>query len=154
LTASNYVSNTVGIQDQAPTYAINCLFNGGYTRGAAQLRPTSAILYTTDHPITGVTAPEDNRTAIAVPLAAYPNPFRGTTRVQWQVRAADMVRVTVYDAAGRRVTTLCNSRLSPGSYAATWRARDDAGRAVSAGVYFLSLETEQGRLSRKLLLTR
>jgi hypothetical protein len=154
LTANNYSSSTSGIQDDSQTYGINCQFNGAYTRGAATLRPNSAIKYTTDRPITGIFAPEDGRTAVAVPLAAYPNPFKGATRVQWQVRTAGMVSVAVFDAAGRRVTTLCNSRLSPGSHSATWRARDNAGREVSAGVYFLSLETEQGHLSRKLLLAR
>ncbi len=83
-----------------------------------------------------------------------PNPSQGATRVQWQVRAAGKVTVAVFDAAGRRVTTLCNSQLNPGPYTATWKARDNAGRAVPAGVYFLSLETEQDRFSRKLLLTR
>ena len=87
-------------------------------------------MYTTDRPATGITAPEDNRFTIAVPLAAYPNPFKGATRVQWQVRTTGMVSVAVFDAAGRRVTTLCNSRLNPGSYSATWRGLDRSGRAL------------------------
>jgi hypothetical protein len=154
LTASNYISSTSGIQDDSQTYGINCQFNGAYTRGAATLRPNSAIKYTTDRPITGVVAPEDSRFATAIPLAAYPNPFKGATNVQWQVRAAGMVSVAVFDAAGRRVTTLCNAHLNPGSYSVTWRGRDRGGRSLAAGVYFLSLETEGGRLSRKILLTR
>ena len=154
LTANNYSSSTAGIQDHTQVYGINCLFNGAYTRGAATLRPNSAIKYTTDRPTTGIFAPEDDRFAIAVPLAAYPNPFKDATRVQWQVRVAGMVSVAVFDAAGRRVTTLCNSRLAPGSYSATWHGLDRNGRALAAGIYFLSLETENSRLSRKILLTR
>ena len=88
------------------------------------------------------------------PLAAYPNPFKGATSIQWQVRAAGRVNVSVFDAAGRRVTTLCNARLNPGGYSATWRGLDRNGRALAAGIYFLSLETQDSRLSRKILLTR
>jgi hypothetical protein len=154
LTANNYTSSTSGIQDDSQTHGINCQFNGAYTRGVATLRPGSAIKYTTDLPTTGIAAPEDNRVSVALPFAVSPNPFRGTTRVRWQVRTTGKVNVAVFDVAGRAVNTLCNSRLNPGSYTATWNGCDDNGRALAAGIYFLSLETENSRLSRKLLLTR
>lgn len=97
---------------------------------------------------------EDARAAPAIPFAVSPNPSRGATRVQWQVRVAGMVKVAVFDAAGRRVATLFNSRLNPGSYRATWRGLDNRGQEAAAGLYFCRVSTADGSRERKLILTR
>jgi len=155
LTANNYVSSTVGIQDQTPTYAITCLFNGGYTRGAAQLRPTSAILYTTDLPITGVLESEASRPLRPVSFRAWPNPFQGSTRIQWQLKAAELARLRIYDASGRAVRTFVVPQAPvAGPQTLTWDGTDFAGRRVAAGLYFCKLETASVELTRKLILTR
>ncbi len=155
LTASNYVSNTVGIQNQTPTYAINCLFNGGYTRGAAQLRPTSAILYTTDHPITGVLESEASTLLSPVSLRVWPNPFQGLTRIQWQLKIPERARLRIYDASGRAVRTFVVPKPPvAAAQTLTWDGTDFSGRRVAAGLYFCKLETSSTRLTRKLIVTR
>jgi flagellar hook assembly protein FlgD len=46
----------------------------------------------------------------------------------------------LYDVAGRLVRTIKNKELClPGYYTVLWDAKDDLGRKVSAGVYFVQL---------------
>jgi hypothetical protein len=144
----------VGIQEDSETYGINCLCNGIYTRGAATLRPMSAIKYTTDRPLTGILQSESNRPVARIALAAYPNPSSGAMRVRWQVRTAGVVTLRVFDLSGRVVRTLCRTFVEPGSYTANWDGRDISGRLAPAGLYFCRLETANQRLTQKLILSR
>lgn len=100
-------------------------------------------------------APETER---ALPLVAAlrlsPNPARGTTSIDLDLPAGAMVRVSIHDAAGRRVRTLASGALPLGSHRLTWDGRDDAGTSVPAGVYFVQSELGASKLSRKLVWQR
>jgi hypothetical protein len=52
---------------------------------------------------------------------------------------------------GRKVATLANEPLPPGSYELEWNGRADSGGTVAAGVYFLRLTTPAADLSRKIV---
>jgi flagellar hook assembly protein FlgD len=47
------------------------------------------------------------------------------------------VGVAVVDAAGRRVATLARGGFGPGIHALRWSGRDDAGRDVPSGAYWV-----------------
>ncbi|MGH7725170.1 MAG: FlgD immunoglobulin-like domain containing protein [Candidatus Eiseniibacteriota bacterium] len=68
-----------------------------------------------------------------------PNPFRGATRIRYAVRVDTPARVDIgiYDVAGRRVRALVAGTSPPGTHEAIWDGRDDAGVAMSPGVYFV-----------------
>jgi hypothetical protein len=61
-------------------------------------------------------------------LRVAPNPMRGFARV---LRASGRGDVLVHDARGRTVRRLT------GEHELLWNGRDDSGRGVAAGVYFL-----------------
>lgn len=82
----------------------------------------------------------------------YPNPFNPSTTIAYELTAPAMVGLTVHDVAGRVVRTLVGAAVEPaGRHEVVWRGRDDAGRAVAAGVYFGRLvaggKTEMIRLA-------
>ena len=81
-----------------------------------------------------------------------PNPFREATTIAYTLPRAGAVRLTVHDAAGRRVRTLTDGSRPSGRSEAVWDGRDEAGSRVAAGVYFLRLDalggTETGKLTR------
>ncbi len=85
-------------------------------------------------------------------ISVEPNPARRATRVAWTQRRAAPVRVTVYDVAGRIVRDLGRGTRESGPASAEWDGRDDAGRLVGAGVYFVRLETD--REARTARVTR
>jgi flagellar hook assembly protein FlgD len=65
-----------------------------------------------------------------------------------------LVEVAVTDVAGRRVRRLGAGSLPAGRHTVRWDGRDATGRPVASGVYFLVLETEERRVTRKLVLVR
>ena len=143
--ANNYVSSTMGIQDPTQAIAIQCLYNGTYTRGCAPMAAGRAIKYCTDLP-TGI-AEEDNLSGVLAntQFIAYPNPFKGMGNIAWNVKAAGNVVLKVYDPSGRVVRNLVQSSMKPGRYTVTWDGKANDGRMVSAGIYFYKLETASGK---------
>lgn len=83
-----------------------------------------------------------------------PNPFRSATALSFQLAAKQNVRISVYNVTGQKVRTLVDGIQEAGTHSLAWDGRDDAGRHVSAGVYFSALETEAGTISRKMILVK
>lgn len=73
-------------------------------------------------------------------VSAAPNPFAGSAAIRWALPSASDVSLSVYDAAGRRVRDLLRGRLDAGPHSMTWDGRDDRGRALGAGIYWLRLQ--------------
>jgi hypothetical protein len=99
----------------------------------------------------GVVAPT---AAPAFHLApARPNPFRTVTTLAFELPRDSVVRLAVYDVAGRIVRHLVEGRPLPaGRHEVVWNGTDEAGRAVAPGVYWYRLEagdrTAAGRALR------
>ncbi len=86
-----------------------------------------------------------------------PNPFARSVDLAFTIspRAAGApARLELFDPAGRLVTCLWRGFLPAGSHRRNWDGRSDAGRPMSAGVYFARLTTAEGAQSRKLILLR
>jgi flagellar hook assembly protein FlgD len=64
------------------------------------------------------------------------------------------VRLTVYDVHGRRVAVLLDKMEPAGWRTAAWEGRDDAGREVGSGTYFLRLEAGETVQVRRAVLVR
>ncbi|UCG91817.1 MAG: T9SS type A sorting domain-containing protein, partial [candidate division WOR-3 bacterium] len=96
----------------------------------------------------------------------YPNPFRTTTAIEYSIPQDVHVNITIYNLAGQKIVTLVNERIQAGHHSVRWDARDEVGREVSSGVYFLKFavspvgttgsggETGDCNETRKLLLIR
>jgi hypothetical protein len=79
----------------------------------------------------------------------YPNPFNATTNVEFRMMNAGFVSLQVFDVLGRRVATLVEEDLLPGSHSATF----DAG-GLASGLYICRLEVGTLSESRKMLLLK
>ena len=82
------------------------------------------------------------------------NPFRGSTRIAWEMPAQASVRLSVFDVQGRRVRTLADGNFGPGLHDVAWDGRTDGGQPAAAGSYFLRLEIpgHAPRVSRVVML--
>ncbi len=76
-----------------------------------------------------------------VPASIFPNPFSGAATFSFSVPEPGLVRLDVYDVAGRLVVNLLNSWMPRGKTNVSWAGLDAAGRAAAAGVYMLRLHT-------------
>ncbi|MBK6877831.1 MAG: aryl-sulfate sulfotransferase [Ignavibacteria bacterium] len=80
----------------------------------------------------------------------YPNPFNGSTVINFTLSRNSNVTLTVYDALGREVTKLISNQFT--------RAGKHEIRFVadkfSSGLYYYSLRTEAGTKVHKMMLIR
>jgi hypothetical protein len=87
-------------------------------------------------------------------LDPRPNPFATATRFPVLVATRGGYRLTVHDVAGRVVRRF-PVRTSPGWLQETeWDGRDAEGALVPAGVYFVRLESHDGRITRRVVVRR
>lgn len=91
----------------------------------------------------------ENAPGFEARLAAHPNPFNPTTRLDFSLPAAGSVTLTVHDAAGRRVATLLDAEhRGAGAQHVDWHAGD-----LPSGVYLARLSGPKTH-SAKLILLR
>jgi hypothetical protein len=108
----------------------------------------SYTLHTT--PVTGVGDPPPP----PVPtLVAGPNPFSGAIDIELSVPGDDAASVTIHDVHGRLVRTLADGRANERLRMA-WDGRDDAGRPVAGGPYFVRSRVGERTAVRKIQLIR
>ena len=74
---------------------------------------------------------------------SYPNPFNPQMVIPLDL-ATDQKQVSLalYDVLGRRVRQLWQGPLGAGTHRFTWDGRDEAGKAVAAGVYLYRVEVD------------
>jgi C1A family cysteine protease len=87
-------------------------------------------------------------------LSAVPNPLQTSTRIAYSLPLGGRVSLTVHDVQGRTVRTLVDQFLEPGSHHKIWEGRDEAGRQVSPGIYFLRLDDGRKALHQRMVLIK
>ncbi len=86
----------------------------------------------------------------------YPNPAYGNIIIAYQLPKHSKVSLKVYDAGGRIVKTLVDGINKSGNHSITWDGRDDLGKKVSSGIYYISLSIDgtEDVLVKKTILLR
>ncbi len=83
-----------------------------------------------------------------------PNPFNPATTIAFELPLGGRTELSVYNAAGQRVTTLLDEELNAGRHTITWRGLDESGGQVASGVYFFRLSQGEESVSRKGVLLK
>lgn len=84
----------------------------------------------------------------------YPNPFNPSTIINYEIIKGTSVKIKIYNAAGRLVKTLLDSRESAGPHQIGWDGTDNAGNYSPSGIYYYVLEAGNNLESRKMVLMR
>ncbi len=96
---------------------------------------------------------EDSTLPTRIALHAnFPNPFREATTLAYDLPAPTQVDMTIYNILGAEVRHLVSQTQPAGQQQVVWDGTDEAGRRVSAGVYFVRLEVGGSAWSQKLML--
>ncbi len=83
------------------------------------------------------------------------NPTSSRSRFGFSLGREGVARLSVYDLTGRRVRSLLNAdRHAAGRFETSWDLRDEGGRAVAPGVYFVRLECVQGDARGRVVVLR
>lgn len=79
----------------------------------------------------------------------FPNPFNPSTLIEYYVDRPTIVRLTIHNLLGEKVSTLVNRRQEPG-----WKSERWIPGGLSSGVYFYRLESGNRVLIEKMMLIR
>ena len=85
---------------------------------------------------------------------AWPNPSRGITHLRFTLPTQSRIELAVFDLEGRRVRSLIDAEQPPGTHSVAWDGRDNAGKRLASGPYFLRLTRASQTVSRAVVLMR
>ena len=80
-----------------------------------------------------------------------PNPSRGVARMTLELPRSSTVEVSIYDAMGRRVTTLATGAFAAGRSDLVWDGSSSAGSRVRPGVYYARASTPGSAEIRRIV---
>jgi hypothetical protein len=122
------------------------------------LSPQGNSLYETDLRQLPLTAevidghPEVDTGAAFASIA--PNPVSSTARIAFTLPDAGPAALDIMDVEGRRIARLVDGELGATFHAYTWNTRDEAGRPVPSGVYFVRLVAGSARATSRIVIRR
>jgi hypothetical protein len=121
---------------------------------AAHARANYGVAARTGLPAASLQAEIGTAAVAGVPwlAAPTPNPSRGDTWLTLGLTRPGDVRLTIWDAAGRRVRSLLSGTAGAGAQRLRWDGRDDSGRRAPSGVYLVRMEAEGRVASARLVL--
>jgi hypothetical protein len=137
---------------------------------AGETRPALLILET-ESPVAALAAasavekassdsvekPGDEITALPTDLALsrnYPNPFNMETAIEYALPETAPVKLVIYNILGQQVRVLADEVQPAGYKRITWNGRDDAGNAVSSGIYFIRLVAGPRQMMQRMILQK
>ena len=85
----------------------------------------------------------------------YPNPFSGTTTIEYQLPEESAVRIEIFNITGQRVKVLIdNNNMPAGSWSSIWDGTDESDKAVAAGVYIVRLQADGYNETSKVVMVK
>jgi len=87
-------------------------------------------------------------------LVCYPNPFNQSTSIAAKAPAGQRVEGAIYNLRGQLIKKLAPYQSSGTKQVFSWDGRDDSGRTVSSGVYFVRLISGGETMGKRVVLIR
>jgi murein DD-endopeptidase len=146
---------TVGATSTQPSRS--AFFNVVATDGAA--RADTAWYHLVDmskprEPVTGVPELPEPPISDSLRLRVAPNPAPGGTSLYVDIPEGVPVRIHIIDATGRRVRSIEPGQQPAGRSRFDWDGRNDEGRDVPSGLYFVRVGAGRRTGIERLVLTR
>lgn len=82
-------------------------------------------------------------------LQNYPNPFNPSTKISFSLPSSSPVKISVFDISGKEIRMLKNEEFSGGTHSISFD-----GEGMASGMYFYTIQTKFGQLSKKMLLMK
>lgn len=84
----------------------------------------------------------------------YPNPFNLSTNFSYFLEEAGSVKLTIFDAQGRKITDLIDGLQNPGYKTFLWQAKDSNNNSLPSGTYFYRLEFNGQTQTKKMVIVK
>lgn len=81
----------------------------------------------------------------------YPNPFRGELMIEYHISLENQqVSIDVFDRTGRKIRSLVERQMGPGTYRVNWNPGSD-GEDIPEGIYLIRLRTGEEQYMKKVV---
>jgi photosystem II stability/assembly factor-like uncharacterized protein len=88
-------------------------------------------------------------------LQFYPNPASEGLHIKYQITGkGQQVELKIFSVTGQVVQVFTIGEKHQGLYTVQWNMRNDSGKEVSPGVYFIQLKTDKGSAIKKVVLLK
>ena len=84
----------------------------------------------------------------------YPNPFNPSTTIRYSLPGRALVKLEIFDIAGRKIACLVNEEQPAGPHSVEWDGRNERGTGVSSGIYLYRLTAGKETIQRKMVLLK
>jgi len=145
---TSWIIRNDGIPYNTLVYAL-CLLNNNIYAGTGYNSNTNGVYKRPLGELTSIKAISNSVPQQFSLSQNYPNPFNPTTKINFNIPKTGFVSLTMYDALGRKVETLINQQMNPGSY-----SMDFNGSELTSGVYFYRLQSADFTDVKKLVLLK
>jgi flagellar hook assembly protein FlgD len=86
-------------------------------------------------------------------VKTWPNPFRDSVMIQFELIKSGKVEILIFDLAGIQIDRIDAGILQSGIHAVKWDGINRNGKVVRKGTYNCVIITPDGKISQKLILT-
>ncbi len=84
----------------------------------------------------------------------YPNPFNPTTTIEFTLDKKSDVSLNIYNIQGELVRNLFSGKSLTGSHRVEWDGTNNLNNNVASGIYVYTLETNDRKISNRMVLLR
>ncbi len=87
-------------------------------------------------------------------ITNFPNPFNPETTISFNIVNPARVKLDIFNIKGQKVTSLGEDFYSKGNHQVLWNAKDDSGKSLPSGIYYLKIISNQEDLIHKMVLLK
>ena len=86
----------------------------------------------------------------------YPNPYNANTEISFVMNEDCIGELSIYNIKGQKVKTLFSNKpiTKDELVRTTWDIKDETGKVVSPGIYFMKLETNTYTSTKKIMILK
>ena len=84
----------------------------------------------------------------------FPNPFNPSTVINYSVPSAGSVNFAIYNMLGQLVWSSSVNHTSAGNYKIQWNGKDSVGKSAASGIYLYSLQMNNSKITKKMMLVK
>lgn len=84
----------------------------------------------------------------------YPNPFNPATTIEFELFAAGLTKIFIFNQKGQKVTELINQYLPAGKHSVTWNGSNGKGIKVPSGAYYYQIFSDKDTQAKRMILVR
>jgi len=144
---------------------IGIMFYDDYTWGSNAISPPAhpvndggAVMFTelqiTFGPSSGSSADNSAPVVNRILNQNYPNPFNPETTISFDMPINGKAKLEIFNVKGQLVKTLFDGTANAGRNSMVWDSTNNSGNAVTSGLYFYRLSTENHSETRKMMLMK